>query len=147
MGCRLRVKTGPECPEDNLRELTGDSNPDCGIDRERKTKIKKRENFPSKAQPKAQLDMLIEQRTERVPEENWLAADQRIPRQRQAGDSQSQKAGGGGAGGGGRNLGPRDSMPRQTVSRLPVANQVFLGSYTVDICQECLSQRPVPQKR
>ena len=25
----LRVRTGPECPEDNLRELTGDSNLDC----------------------------------------------------------------------------------------------------------------------
>ena len=27
----LRVRTGPECPEGNLRELTRDSNPDCGI--------------------------------------------------------------------------------------------------------------------
>ena len=27
----LRVKTGPECPEGNLRELTWDSKPDCGI--------------------------------------------------------------------------------------------------------------------
>ena len=27
----LRVRTGPECPEGNLRELTWDSNPDCGI--------------------------------------------------------------------------------------------------------------------
>ena len=26
----LRVRTGPECPEGNLRELTRDSNPDCG---------------------------------------------------------------------------------------------------------------------
>ena len=26
----LRVKTGPECPEGTLRELTRDSNPDCG---------------------------------------------------------------------------------------------------------------------
>ena len=26
----LRVRTGPECPEDNLRELTRDSKPDCG---------------------------------------------------------------------------------------------------------------------
>ena len=25
------VRTGPECPEGNLRELTRDSNPDCGI--------------------------------------------------------------------------------------------------------------------
>ena len=27
----LNVKTGPECPEGNLRELTWDSKPDCGI--------------------------------------------------------------------------------------------------------------------
>ena len=27
----LRVRTRPECPEGNLRELTRDSNPDCGI--------------------------------------------------------------------------------------------------------------------
>ena len=27
----LRVRTWPECPEGNLRELTWDSKPDCGI--------------------------------------------------------------------------------------------------------------------
>ena len=27
----LRVRTGPESPEGNLRELTRDSNPHCGI--------------------------------------------------------------------------------------------------------------------
>ena len=48
--------------------------------------------------------------------------------ERQAGDSQSQKARG--------NLGPRDSILHQTVSRLPVTNQVFLGSWTVDFHQE-----------
>ena len=34
----LRVRTRPECPEDNLRELMWDSNPNCGIARERKKK-------------------------------------------------------------------------------------------------------------
>ena len=38
----LGVRTGPECPEDNLRELTRESNPNCGIARERGGK-KKRE--------------------------------------------------------------------------------------------------------
>ena len=38
----LRVRTGPKCPEGNLRELTGDSNPNCGIAREKKRKEKKR---------------------------------------------------------------------------------------------------------
>ena len=27
----LRVRTGSECPKGNLRELTWDSKPDCGI--------------------------------------------------------------------------------------------------------------------
>jgi len=36
MGCMLRERTGPESPEDNLRELTWDSSPNCGIARERK---------------------------------------------------------------------------------------------------------------
>ena len=46
--------------------------------------------------------------------------------ERQAGNSQSQKAKG--------NLSPRDSILHQTVCRLPTANQVFLGSWMVDIC-------------
>ena len=32
----LRVRTGPECPKGNLRELTWDSKPDCGIATSRK---------------------------------------------------------------------------------------------------------------
>ena len=32
----LRVRTGPECPKGNLRELTWDSKPDCGIAATRK---------------------------------------------------------------------------------------------------------------
>ena len=59
--------------------------------------------------------------------------------ERQACDSQSQKTRG--------NLGPRASILHQTVTRLPVANQVFLGSWTVDICQEGCSQRSAPQRR
>ena len=46
----LRVRTGPECPGGNLRELTSDSNPDCEIAREREKKKKQRERtFPGKA--------------------------------------------------------------------------------------------------
>ena len=57
--------------------------------------------------------------------------DQPIPlleAERQAGDSKSQKARG--------NLSPRDCILHQTMNRLPVANQVFLASGTVDIFQE-----------
>ena len=57
--------------------------------------------------------------------------------ERQAGDSQRRKARG--------NLGPRDGITHQTVSRLPVANQVFLRSWPVDIRQEGRSQRSAPQ--
>ena len=59
--------------------------------------------------------------------------------EKQAEDSQSEKARG--------NLSPGDSILHQTVSRLPVANQVFLGSWTVDIFQEGHSQRSAPQRR
>ena len=55
------------------------------------------------------------------------------------GNSQGWKARG--------NLGPRDSILYQTASRLPVANQVFLGSWTVDIRWEGHSQRSAPQRR
>ena len=71
-----------------------------------------------------------------------MAADRPHPppeAERQASDSQSQKARG--------NLGPRDGILHQTVSRLPVANQVFLGCWTVDICQEVHSLRSAPQRR
>ena len=57
--------------------------------------------------------------------------DQPLPpkeAERQTGGSQSQKARG--------NLHPRDGILYQTVSKLPVANQLFLGSWMVDICQE-----------
>jgi len=56
--------------------------------------------------------------------------------ERQAGDSQSWKARG--------NFGPRDGILHQTGSRLPVANQVFLGYWMVDICQEGCNLRSAP---
>ena len=59
--------------------------------------------------------------------------------ERQARDNQSRKARG--------NLGPRDGILHHSVSRLPVANQIFLGSWTVDICQEGRSLRSAPQRR
>ena len=59
--------------------------------------------------------------------------------ERQTGDRKSQKVRG--------NLGPKEGIFHQTVSRLPVANHVFVGSWTVDICQEGRSLRSVPQRR
>ena len=45
------------------------------------------------------------------------------------------------------NLGPRDGILSQTVSRLPVANQDFLGFWPVDIHREGRSQRSAAQRR
>ena len=45
------------------------------------------------------------------------------------------------------NLSPRDRIFHQTVSRLRVDNDVFLGSSMVHICQECHSLRLAPQRR
>ena len=56
--------------------------------------------------------------------------------ERQMGDSQSQKARG--------NLGPRDCI-HQTVSRLPVPNHVFLGSWTVDIARRVTARDQLPR--
>ena len=44
-------------------------------------------------------------------------------------------------------ISPKDSILYQTAIRLPVAYQVFLGSWMVDIYQEGCSQRSAPQKR
>ena len=44
------------------------------------------------------------------------------------------------------NLGPKDGILYQTASQLPVV-KVFLGSWTVDICQEGHNQRSAPQRR
>ena len=56
--------------------------------------------------------------------------------ERQVGDSQSQKAKG--------NFSPGEGIFHQTMIRLPVAKQVFLGSWmVVDIFQEGCRQRSV----
>ena len=61
MGCMLRIRNRPECPEDNLRELMWDSNPNWDSQREKKKK--ERENFPVKSS-KAQPGPFTEQRIE-----------------------------------------------------------------------------------
>ena len=42
---------------------------------------------------------------------------------------------------------PETSILHQTVSRLPVANQVFLGSWMADIHQKGRRQKSAPQKK
>ena len=59
--------------------------------------------------------------------------------ERQVGDSQRWKMRG--------NLCPRDGILHQTVSRLLLANHIFLGSWMIGICQEGRSLRSAPQRR
>ena len=44
-------------------------------------------------------------------------------------------------------MAPETGIVHQTVSWLPVANQIFLGSWKFDICLEGWSQRSAPQRR
>ena len=72
--------------------------------------------------------------------ESWLPFSPSIPGGREAGVQQPElKA---------RdccNLSPTDRIFHQTVSRLPAANHVFLGSWMVHIGQECHSLRSAPR--
>ena len=81
----LRVRTRPEWPEDNLWELSWDSNPNCGMAKEKQRERER--TFQQKAVTKgtAWPWPLREQRTERIPKENWLAAGRPLARQRQRG--------------------------------------------------------------
>ena len=45
------------------------------------------------------------------------------------------------------NLSPGDHIFQQTLSGLPVAKHIFLGSWAVHFCQECHSLRSAPQRR
>ena len=92
----LRVRTGPECPEGNWRELMWDSNLNYGIARERqKITWQKALTGHCCASPFA------EQR------KGWEF-------QRRASQQRGGKRG---------KFGPRDSIPYQTANRLPVSNQ------------------------
>ena len=97
MGCMLRVRTRPECPEENLRELTWDSNPNCRIARERtkgkKKKKTERENFPAKSS-KALPGLLTEQRIEQSQEESFSSGlAHPLPGGREAGGLQPELEG------------------------------------------------------
>ena len=103
---------------------------------------KKRENFPTKSSnlkhslAHSQNKGLSEH--QRRASQLWICPPL-LEAERQAGDSQRWKARG--------YRGPRDGILHQTLSRLPVANHVFLGSWTVDVCQERHSLRSAPQRR
>ena len=135
----LRVRTRPECPDDNLRELMWDSNPNCGIARERgEKKERERESFPAKS-PNLRHCRPTHRTKDWENTRGELASCRPAHPPLEAGGRQPEPERG--------KLGPREGIPYQTVSRLPVANQDFLGFWTVDILQEGRSQRLAPQKR
>ena len=110
----LRVRTRPDCPEDNLRELMGDSNPNCGIAIGR-GKQKKNRTFPRKV-------LTLTRSLARSQHEGLSKHQKRASQlctghsplpeaQRQACHSQSQKARG--------ILGPRDQHPSPNCEQTP----------------------------
>ena len=96
-------------------------------DSQKEKKERERENFTAKSsnlrhcQAHSQNKGLSEYQR-RV---SWLQTGPSPTRGREAGGGQPEPERG--------NLGPKDSILHQTASRLPVANQMFLGSWTVDI--------------
>ena len=69
-----------------------------------------------------------------------------IPHRRQGGREAGRQAAGSQSPKARDKLGPRDSILYQTASRLPDANQDFLGFWTVDIRLEGRSQRSAPRR-
>ena len=119
----LRVKDRSECPEDNLRDLMWDSNPNCGIAREREKKRRETENFPTKS---SNLRHSLARSQNKGMSEYQRRAIQvctdpstQLEAERQVCHSQSQKARG--------NLSPRDRIFHQSVSRFPVASGILDG--------------------
>ena len=91
-----------------------------------------------------QPGLLTEQRIDRIPKESqagFILSPPHVEAERQAYDSQSQKARGC------CNLNPRDGIFHQTVRRLLAANHIILRSQMVDIHQEGCNLRSAFQRR
>ena len=100
-GALLRVRTGPECPEGNRRELLWDSSLNCGIAKEREN-VNRSKHTASHSQNKGS-----EQVQRRA---SLLRTGPALP------------AGGRGKGKG-ANSAPRTASPHHTANRPPVSNQ------------------------
>ena len=103
--------------------------------------MKERENFPGKSYKLRHCWACSQNKgmSKYQRKASWQGTGPSSDRGREAGRGQPEPETG--------NLGPRDGILYQTASRLPVANQVFLGSWMVDIHQEGRRQRSVPQRR
>ena len=114
----LKVRTGPDCPKGNLRELTWDSNSDCGI------------TIPWKALRHSQAGS----QNKELSRASWLQTGPPP-----AGDRQVRAA----------RAGRGQSRPQRGTKLQAgfIANQDFLGFWTVYIRQEGCNQKSAPQKR
>ena len=114
----LRVRTGPECPEGNLKELTWDSKPDYGI-----------------ATPQKALTSNTARPTHRTKDWTELAScGPAHPPPETGRRGQPEPEGG--------TRGPREASSTKLQAGF-VANQDFLGFWTVDIClRRCASCTP-----
>ena len=103
----LRVRTRPECPECNWRELMWDSNLNCGIARERERINRWKaptEHTVTPSQNKGRTEQF-----QRRTGQGWTGPS----------PTGNRRQGGGERG----KHGPRDGIPYQTANRLPVSNQ------------------------
>ena len=140
-----RIRTGNERTEDNAREMTWHRNPNRGIARDHPTPPKKRSKLwkslrlhgDSRCAHRAKGCALAKNKGERV----CSHLEPSLPRGR--GRCATARAGRQGA--------IAISVPETTsfikLTRLPVADHVFLGSWMVHIHQECHSLRWAPQGR
>ena len=123
----LRVRTSPECPKGNLRELTRDSNP------------KLWDSYPVKS-PNLRHRQACSQNKGLSEFQRRASRLQTFPspaRDKQA-EGQPEKERG--------NCSPREAVTTKLQAGF-VANQDFLGFWTVNIHQEGHSQRSASQKR
>ena len=139
----LRVRTRLECPEGNLRELMWHSNPNHGIVRE----TPKKRPFPWKALM-PQGDPRCAHRTKdcalantKGEQASWHLGPS-LPRGREADVLQPEPEGNGLV----QSLPQWPHLP-PSLSRLLIANRVFLPSWMAHVLQECHSLRTAPQKR
>ena len=118
----LRVRTRPECPKGNLRELTWDRKPDCGIAIQQKALTWDTSRPAHRPKDWAEL----------------ASCGLAHPPPETGRQGQPEPEGG-------------DHSPREASStKLQagfIANQDFLGFWMVDIRREGRSQRSAPQKR
>ena len=90
-GCMLKVRTRPECPEDNLRELMWDNNPNWDSQREKK---REERNFPWRALRHNLTRSQNKGLSKYQRRASWLRTGPSPPpeAEKQAGDSQSRQA-------------------------------------------------------